>query len=217
MPADKELLEQAGKKIQLSILKEEFRVFVFGPGMDPAEVVPAPASPVSTQAGLVEHAKYLRFLTTQKLREAGWTVDFGETQSIQQFWATLGIKNSAAMEISHAKKLCGAIIIFPASIGAICELGLFAGDFRLAEKTFAIVHSEYKDHKSFFRLGLLRLLKIGRGTFEFSDYEDFDGCTRQAVDFVEDQWTNFSLEEDAIANGQLLELKRKGTNFEKNK
>ena len=119
------------------------------------------------------------------------------------------------MELTHARKLCGAIIIFPASVGAICELGLFAMYPSFAEKTLAIVHSEYEDHKSFFRLGLLKLLKITHGYFEFEDYQNFANCAKQASEFVDDQWTNFSLEDDAIAEGRLLELKRKGTNFEK--
>jgi len=217
MPDEDSLLAEARQRIQLSIPKEEFRVFVFGPGMDPTDVVASPTSDVTTQPGLVEHAKYLRFLTAQKLKKDGWTVDFGETKSIQKFWASLGFKNFAAMEYTHAKKFCGAIIIFPASVGAICELSLFANSSQLAEKTVAIVHSEYENHQSFFRVGILKLLRARRGRIEFEDYQDFESCAKHAIEFVEDQWTNFSLEDDAINDGNLLAQKRKGTSFEKAK
>jgi hypothetical protein len=39
MPNDEALLEQAGKKIRLPVSKEQFRIFVFGPAMDPSEEV----------------------------------------------------------------------------------------------------------------------------------------------------------------------------------
>lgn len=104
--------------------KEQFRVFIFGPALTPAEIVEVPTAPPSDRDGLQHHAKYLRFLTAKKLRDAGWTVDFGESTSIQQFWASLGIKNTGAMEVSHGGRLCGAIIMFPASVGSISELGI---------------------------------------------------------------------------------------------
>jgi hypothetical protein len=215
MPNDEALLEQAGKKIRLPVSKEQFRIFVFGPALNPSEEVELPTSQPADHDGLQKHAKYLRYLTAKKLREAGWTVDFGETNSIQQFWSSLGIKNPAAMELSHAKKLCGAIIIFPTSVGAISELGLFVGFGSLAKKTLAIVHSEFRDHHSFFRIGLLKMLKIRNGTFEFEDYINAQKCIELALEFVEDQWTKLSLDDDLINEAQLLTLERKGGSFEK--
>ena len=62
MSNDEALFEQLREKIQLSVPKKDFRVFVFGPGLDPSEIVEKPTSDISTQTGLIEHAKYLRFL-----------------------------------------------------------------------------------------------------------------------------------------------------------
>jgi hypothetical protein len=211
---DETLLEQAQQKIRLPISKEQFRVFVFGPALNPEEEVNSPASAPSDHDGLQHHAKYLRYMTAKKLREAGWTVDFGETGTIKDFWASLGIKNLAAMEISHARNMCGAIIIFPTSVGAISELGLFVGIKRLADKTLAIVHSEFKDHQSFFRVGLLKMLKINRGTSEFEDYADAKKCIQIALEFVDDQWTKFSLDNYLIDDAKVVALERKGGIFE---
>ena len=215
MPNDEALLEQAGKKIRLPVSKEQFRIFVFGPAMDPSEEVELPTSPPSDHDSLQKHAKYLRYGTAKRLREERWTVDFGETKSIRHFWSSLGIKNAAAMEVGHARKLCGAIIIFPTSVGAICELGLFAGRPSIAEKTLAIVHSDFKDHQSFFRVGLLNMLKIQRGSYEFEDYLNAQKCIELAVEFAENQWTKLNLDEDLIDEAQSLTLGRKGGAFEK--
>jgi len=212
---DEALLKEAGKKIRLPVRKEQFRIFVFGPRMDPSEEVELPTSPPSDHDGLQRHAKYLRFWTAKKLREDRWTVDFGETTSIKHFWSSLGIKNAAAMEVGHARKLCGAIIIFPTSVGAISELGLFAGLPSLAKKTLAIVHSRFKDHKSFFRVGLLNMLKIQHGTYEFEDYLNTQKCLELAVEFAENQWTKLALDEYLIEEAQSLTFGRKGGAFEK--
>ncbi len=211
---DETLLEQARQKIRLPISKEQFRVFVFGPALNPDEEVKLPESHPSDRDGLQHHAKYLRYVTAKQLREAGWTVDFGETKSIQTFWSSLGIKNMAAMEATHAKKLCGAIIIFPTSVGAISELGLFVGMRGIADKTLAIVNSDFKEHQSFFRVGLLKMLKIRSGTFEFEDYANAKKCIQTALEFVDDQWTKFSLDNDLIDDAKVVALERKGGIFE---
>jgi hypothetical protein len=211
---DETLLEQARQKIQFPISKEQFRVFVFGPALNPEDTIKLPESHPSDRDGLQHHAKYLRYITAKQLREAGWTVDFGETKSIQSFWGSLGITNPAAMELSHARKLCGAIIIFPTSVGAISELGLFVGMRGIADKTLAIVHSEFKEHQSFFRVGLLKMLKIRSGTCEFEDYLNAKKCIKLAVEFVEDQWMKFSLDNDVIADAKVIALERKGGGFE---
>lgn len=214
MPDDDTLLEQARGKIRLPVGKDQFRVFVFGPALSPSETVALPTTPPSDRDGLQQHAKYLRFLTAKKLREAGWTVDFGESTSIQTFWSSLGIKNMGAMELSHGGKLCGAIIMFPTSVGSISELGMFVGFGGLAKKTLAIVHSEFKEHKSFFRVGLLKMLKIQHGACEFEDYLKAEQCIDLACEYVDEKWTKLNLDEQRINEAQVLTLERKGGAFE---
>lgn len=214
MPDENTLLEQARQKIRMPVGKEMFRVFVFGPALNPGEIVDLPTVPASDRDWLQQHAKYLRFLTAKKLRESGWTVDLGESESIQKFWNSLGIKNLGAMEVSHARTLCGAIIVFPTSVGSISELGLFVGFGGIAKKVLAIVHSEFKEHKSFFRVGLLKMLKIRHGAYEFEDYLKADKCTELACDFVDDQWTKLSLDQHQIEEAQVLRHERKGGAFE---
>lgn len=214
MPNVDPLLEQARHKIRLPTSRKEFRVFVFGPALDESEEVELPSTPPTDHDGLQSHAKYLRHLTVKKLREKEWTVDLGESSSIKEFWHSLGIKNPAAMELSHARRLCGAIIIFPASVGAISELGLFIGFAGLAKKTLAIVHSEFKEHKSFFRLGLLKMLKIQHGTFEYEDYLDADKCVELACEHVDEQWTKLELDQHVVDQAKVIEHERKGGAFE---
>jgi len=212
MQNEEELLEQFKEKIDLPVKKQNFRVFVFGPALSPSDEVSAPLNPPCGD-GLSMHAKYLRYLTAKKLRDEGWTVDFGETESIQKFWRSLGIPSHAAMEVHHASKLCGAIVIFPTSVGSISELALFTGMPWIAKKTLAIIHSEFKEHKSFFRLGLLRLLKIQHGQFEFEDYSSAEKCADLAVEFVEDQWTGVSLDKLYIDDAKILNLEQKGGSY----
>jgi len=214
MPDDITLLEQAGQKIRLPVSKEQFRVFVFGPALTPTENVEVPTAPPSDRDGLQHHAKYLRFLTAKKLREAGWTVDFGESTSIKKFWSSLGIKSTGSMELSHARKMCGAIIMFPTSVGSISELGMFVGFGDLAKKTLAIVHSEFKEQQSFFRVGLLKMLKTQQGTFEFEDYLNADKCIELACEYVDEKWEKLSLDQYRIDHAQALLLERKGGVFE---
>lgn len=214
MPDDNEILAQARQKIRLPVNKEQFRIFVFGPALEPDENVDPPTLPPSDRDGLQQHGKYLRFLTAKKLREEGWSVDFGETASVQKFWNSLGIKNPAVMETSHAGKLCGAIIMFPTSVGSISELGLFVGFSGLAKKTLAVVHSEFKEHRSFFRVGLLKMLKIRHGAFEFEDYLNADKCVALATEFVDDQWTKLNLDQHQIDEAKVLIAERKGGAFE---
>ncbi len=118
------------------------------------------------------------------------------------------------MEVSHGVKLCGAIIMFPTSVGSISELGLFVGLGGLAKKTIAIVHSEFKEHQSFFRLGLLKMLKIRNGTFEFEDYLNAEKCIDLASEFVDDQWTKLNLDQHLLDEAKVLATERKGGAFE---
>lgn len=214
MPDENTLLEQAGQKIRMPVRKEMFRVFVFGPALNPGDIVDLPTVPPSDRDWLQQHAKYLRFLTAKKLSDSGWTVDLGESESIQKFWSSLGIKNLAAMELSHGAKLCGAIVMFPTSVGSISELGLFVGFGGLAKKTLAIVHSEFKEHKSFFRVGLLKMLKIRDGSFEFEDYVNADKCVEIACEFVDDQWTKLNLDDHLLNEARVIAAARKGGAFE---
>jgi hypothetical protein len=213
MPDDNALLEQAGRMIHLPVTKERFRVFVFGPALSASEEVEAPTAPASDRDGLQQHARYLRYITVRKLREAGWTVDLGESTCVRKFWSALGIKNLGAMELSHGGRLCGAIIMFPTSVGSISELGMFVGFGGLAKKTLAIVHTEFKEQSSFFRLGLLKMLKIQQGSFEFEDYANAEKCIALACEYVDDKWTKLHLDEQQIEQARVLALERTGGPF----
>jgi hypothetical protein len=111
--------------------------------------------------------------------------------------------------------VCGAIIVFPASVGAICELGLFAGVEGVAKKTLAIVHSDFQNHTSFFRVGLLKIFKMRYGSQEFANYSSHDVCVQKAIEFVDERWTKLNLDSGTIADAEVLMLEQKGGNFEK--
>jgi hypothetical protein len=129
---------------------QDFSVFVFGPALDPGDTVTKPTSPVGDHAAVVEHARYLRYLTKQKLEELGFRADFGEAKDVFKFWSEFfSSPDEASTEILHANKACGAVIIFPASFGSIAELALFARHPRIAAKTVAIVHEGYSSAASF--------------------------------------------------------------------
>src|SRR5437762_5818232 len=136
---------------------QDFSVFVFGPALGSIPVL-EPTSPVSDHAQVVEHARYLRYLTRQRLEELNFRADFGEAKDVFKFWSEFfSSPDEASTEIRHADKACGAVIIFPASFGAIAELALFARHPRIAAKTVAIVHEGYALANSFFRKGIMEL------------------------------------------------------------
>ena len=49
--------------IRPAMAREDFRVFVFGPYLLPADVVEAPAGLAETHEEVISHSKYLRYLS----------------------------------------------------------------------------------------------------------------------------------------------------------
>jgi hypothetical protein len=130
-----------------------------------------------------------RFQTREKLREIGFAADFGEAKDILSFWQDFfSSPNAAATELLQARHVCGAIVIFPASVGSIAELALFVHKGDIAQKTLAIVHGGYDEAQSFFRRGLLELFAIFSGRREFVDYSEHDRCIEEALRFVKGQY-----------------------------
>jgi len=194
------------------ISRERFAVFVFGPALRAPRAEAKPRGRASSHSHVTKHAQYLRFRTREKLREIGFTADFGEAEDILKFWKSFfRSPNEAASEMLQARYVCGAIIIFPASFGSIAELGLFAQKGDIAQKTLAIVHEAYTGASSFFRRGLLELFTIFSGQKEFLDYQDHDACVEQAVRFVEGQYYR---QMDEIGDMKWLTARHPGMVFD---
>lgn len=137
-------LARAKAHLKPALQPQDFFVFVFGPALDPEAAVKKPTFSASNHAKVVEHARYLRYLTRKKLEELNFSADFGEAKDVFKFWSEFfSSPDEASTEIRHADKACGAVIIFPASFGAMAELALFARHPRIAAKTVAIVHERY--------------------------------------------------------------------------
>jgi hypothetical protein len=206
----KEALALAKAKLTPAITKGQFAVFVFGPALSTDNSKPGGAA--SSHSEVVKHAQYLRFLTRERLREMGFAADYGEAEDILNFWQKLfSSPNTAASEVLHARHVCGAIIIFPASVGSIAELGLFVHKGDIAQKTLAIVHRSYDGASSFFRRGLLELFTIFSGRREFVDYSDHEACLEEAVRFVKGQYYR---QMDEIADLKWLTSRNLGTVFD---
>ena len=187
MADSNEALALAKAKITPAIKKEQFAVFVFGPAL--RQNNPKPEGAASSHSDVAKHAQYLRFLTRERLRQMGFTADYGEAGDILKFWQELfSSPNEAASEVLQARHVCGAIVIFPASVGSIAELGLFVHKGDIAQKTLAIVHDGYHAEASFFRQGLLELFTVFSGRREFVDYANHDACVEEAVRFVKGQY-----------------------------
>jgi hypothetical protein len=175
--ASSDSLDAAKSQLRPALDRSQFPVFVFGPSLNPDQPVPAPNSPLDGHDSIGEYAKYLRYLTKQRLEELGYKVDFGESPDVLQFWRRFfGAANPGAAEILHADKRCGAIVIFPATFGSTAELALFAITTPIAEKTMAIVHQEYEEANSFFRRGLLELFETCSGQVRYLDYANPQAC-----------------------------------------
>jgi hypothetical protein len=148
--------EAARLKLKPKITLKAFRVFVFGPALQITQTVEEPNIDIATHADVETHARYLRHVTRLELEQLGFSVDYGESPQVLQFWQENFLApDLATVEVNHAERMCGAIVVYPSSVGSICELGLFASREWLCRKTKAIIHKTYEDAPSFFRQGLL--------------------------------------------------------------
>jgi hypothetical protein len=205
-------LEAAKLELEPAIPRSKFTVFVFGPTLKPDESVAVPTSPIDGHESIAQHAKYLRFLTKQRLEELGYRVDLGESPEVLAFWQRFfGAPNPGTAEMFHASKMCGAIVIFPATFGSMAELALFALKQTIAEKTIAIVHKEYEHANSFFRRGLLELFDTWNGKVRYLDHADAETCVRYAERFVEGKYTKFCSEADDVRE---IKSRNRGTYFQ---
>jgi hypothetical protein len=205
-------LEAAKLELEPAIPRSRFTVFVFGPTLKPEESVSVPTTPISGHDTTAEHAKYLRFLTKQRLEELGFRVDLGESPDVLDFWHRFfGAPNPGAAEMLHASKMCGAIVIFPATFGSMAELALFALKPTIAQKTMAIVHKDYEHANSFFRRGLLELFDTWNGKVRYLDHADAETCVRYAERFVEGKYTKFCAEADDFRE---IKSRHRGTVFQ---
>ncbi len=199
----KDVAKQMRPDIRSGLSRALFRVFVFGPCCTPDEVVPKPTCLADTQDNVVAHAKYIRHLIKEKLAEAGFKVDYGETESIFKAWCKgFPEGDPLSFEMDHAEFFCKAIIIIPASIGAICELSVFATQPHLAIKSLAIIHEKYSQEKSFFNAGVVRVLKQDKGSAQYIDYLQHQKCIDAAVSFVEDEWSSFNRKHRTYVHSQ---------------
>lgn len=178
--------------IRPAIPPEKFRVFVFGPSLQPDDKVQIPTFPPGDRNQIIEHARYLRYATKVALEKENFTVDFGETRDIFNFWSfSFKGYDTASFELYHARWGCGAIIIYPSSEGSICELSLFSLRDEVSKKTLAIIHEPFRDHNSFFNKAILELFKQINGTSEYINYGNHNQCVAEAVRFVKGKYTAF--------------------------
>ncbi len=148
------LFDEAKRTLKPAIERKDFRVFVFGPSLQPAQTVEQPTTPITTHSDAELHAKYLRYATRLELEKLGFPVDYGESPEVLQFWQDNFLAaDLATIELNHAERLCGAVVVYPSSLGSICELGLFASREWLCRRTIAIVHLLYENAPSLFRWG----------------------------------------------------------------
>jgi hypothetical protein len=178
-------LEEAKRKIKPAIAPRSFRVFVFGPSLSTGQILDKPSNPISGHADVELHARYLRFATRIALEKLGFSVDYGESPDVLEFWHVHFLApDPATVEVNHAERMCGAIVVYPSSVGSICELGLFASRQWVCQKTMAIVHRRYENDAGFFRQGLLEYFEQEGGRHSFHDYVDHDACVNEATKFV---------------------------------
>jgi hypothetical protein len=177
-------------KLEPLLHPRDFFVFVFGPALDADKPVIAPTSRLNGDSDTLEHARYLRYRTKQRLEELGFSVDFGEAKDVLKFWLEFfHAPDAATAEIHHASKASGAVVIFPGSFGSMAELALFARQDDIAEKTVAIVHESYATASSFFRQGLIEIFETYNGKTKYVNYANHDVCVEYAVRFVRSKYS----------------------------
>jgi hypothetical protein len=177
--------EEAKRKLRPAIERKDFHVFVFGPSLQIDQVLPKPVNPIATHGDVETHARYLRLATRLELQKLGYSVDYGESPDVLEFWQKNFLApDPATIEVNHAERVCGAIVVYPSSVGSICELGLFASRQWVCQKTLAIVHELYENDPGFFRQGLLEYFEQEGGRHSFQNYFDHDLSVDKAVKFV---------------------------------
>lgn len=204
-PKAKELLAEAIQSLPLSVNKERFRIFIFGPALEVGELVEEPAADES----LAKHARFLRYFVAETLKAKGWLVDFGESPGIFESWDKIrGPMDHGKMEFDHALVACGAIVILPSSPGSFCEMGLFATSKEISQKTLAVVHSEYKNAASFFRKGLVRIFQQRGGHCVYESYRDKSVAMNAVEEFIEDRYKAYQWDDHDIIIGERRKNER---------
>jgi hypothetical protein len=199
------LLEDAIRALPLTINKQRFRIFLFGPGLKDGEVIaePAPDEPATV------HARFLRYFVATELRAKGWIVDFGESPEILEAWHNIrGPIDPGKMEYDHAFTACGAIVILPSSPGSFCEMGLFATSKEISKKTLAVVHAEYQKAPSFFRNGLVRIFQQREGRCIYESYRDKTAIVGWIEEFIEDRYKSYQWDDHDITIGERRKRER---------
>ena len=210
--ASSDSLYGAKQLLKPSIDRKDFRVFVFGPALNPAEKVSQPTSKANNHEAVGEYGKYLRYSTKKRLERLGFSVDYGETSAVLEFWQKFFLSpNAAATEITHASKICGAVIIFPATFGSMAELALFTLKESIAEKTLAIVHQDYETSESFFRRGVLELFDTYNGAVRYLNYARSKECVEYAKRYVERKYWKVCQDVDSV---QDIKSRHRGKVFE---
>jgi hypothetical protein len=212
----KNLSDSIKENIKPSIQPKDFRVFVFGPSLEPSEVVDKPEGAVNNnQDDILKHARYLRYLTKDNIEKNGFPVDYGETKEVIDLWSTkFKSADLGSTEIHHARLVCGAIIIYPSSIGSFCELGIFSPFEDISKKTLAIVHKPFSNDSSFFRNGLIEVFQQEHGKCEFIDYEEHELCIQAAVKFVKNKFQKMLRDQEWVQYGTRKKKELAGTAFE---
>ena len=206
-------LDDFKELLKPGLRKEDFRVFVFGPYLLPSDTVDAPGVAAELHEEVVSHAKYLRYATRKALEQKGFTVDFGETREVLEFWEShFGSPDPGTSEELQAQLLCGAVVMYPSSVGSICELGMFARQKKIAEKMLAIVHTRYEHDKSFFREGLLEVFQQENGRVRFVDYSKHEACIEAAIRFVSGAYSSVNRQ---IMTCNEIDVRNRGTFVEK--
>jgi hypothetical protein len=189
-----------------------FEVFVFGPYLRPNQKVRKPIGRPNNHEGINAHARYLRQATRKKLIAEGFSVEFGETRKMLDFWTNkFKSPDPGSSEILHARKVSGALVIFPSSVGSICELSMFAPISEIASKTLAIVHKKFENDHSFFRCAMLEVFDAENGKPTFLPYDKHEQCVAAAVLFVKKKYNKLLRDYEKMESAELVRRSYHGT------